>query len=228
MIDIHSHVIPRVDDGSKSLEDSLKLLKTAEEDGVTDLICTPHYRRSFFETPKAKIEEKFEELKAANNTKVNIYLGQEIAYSRDIYGKLERGELLTYNGTKYILLEFNYTNFVDVSGVCFECKIRGFKPIIAHIERYDYLSLKDVIELYDNGFLIQVNASSLLFGSHYRGKVKKYLKNDLVHFIANDIHVGRDYCMAKAYNIVKSKYGEERAEALFNENAKILIEKNGD
>ena len=87
MIDIHSHIIPRVDDGSKSLEDSLKLLKTAEEDGVTDLICTPHYRRSSFETPLNKIKEKFEQLKEANNTKVNIYLGQEISYSRGVYGK---------------------------------------------------------------------------------------------------------------------------------------------
>ena len=224
MIDIHSHVIPCVDDGSRRMDDSLKLLQTAEKDGVTDLICTPHYRRSSFETPQAEILRNFERLKAANNTSVNLYLGQEIAYSRDIYGKLERGELFTYNDTKYILLEFNYVNYVDISGVCFECKLRGFKPIIAHIERYEYLSLEDVEDLYNNGFLIQVNADSVLFGSRYRSVARQYIKNDLVHFIANDIHVGRKYCMSKAYDVIKKKYGEDYADLLFTENAKVLIQ----
>lgn len=223
MIDVHSHVIPFVDDGSGSLERSLTLLETAEKDGVTDIVCTPHYRRSSFETDKATIKENFELLRLHNTTKINLYLGQEIAYNPSVFRKIDSGELLTYNGSKYILLEFHYVDYVDISGVAFECRIRGLTPVIAHVERYEYLTADDVEEIRESGALIQMNASSLMRGSHYRSVAKKYLKRDLVDFIASDIHVGRNYCMSKAYEFVKKKYGAERAENLFRENAKVLI-----
>ena len=227
MIDIHSHVVPEVDDGSRSIASSLEILKAAQENGVTDIICTPHYRRSLFETDVNKIKEKFAELKAANDTSVNLYLGQEVAYSQGVFDRLDRGETLTMNGTKYVLWEFSYTNFTDIGGVVFESKLRGYKPIIAHIERYEYLSLDDVEELFFNGALIQINADSILHGSHYHSVAKKYLKKGFVHFIANDIHSGRQYIMQKAYKTVRSKYGEEFAGKLFNENAKILLKNDG-
>ena len=223
MIDIHSHVIPFVDDGSRSLESSLDILRTAEKCGVTDIICTPHYRRGMFETPKDKIIENYNILKAANDTGVDLHLGQEIAYNTHIFDMLSKGEILTYCGSDYILLEFSYTKYVDVSGVVFESKLRGYKPVIAHIERYEYLTLEDVEELSYSGALIQVNASSLLFGSRYRGIANKYLKKNFVDFIANDMHVGRKYVMDKAYTVVKRKYGEKTAKELFEENAKILL-----
>ena len=84
--------------------------------------------------------------------------------------------------------------------------------------------MDDVEELSYSGALIQVNASSLLFGSRYRGIANKYIKKNFVDFIANDMHVGRKYVMDKAYSVVKRKYGEKTANALFSENAKILIE----
>lgn len=224
MIDIHSHVIPFVDDGSKSMESSLSMIKTAEKCGVTDIICTPHYRRSMFETPKDKILENFERLKAANETSVKLHIGQEIAYDPKIFDKLKNGEILTYCGTDHILLEFSYTDFVDISGIVFESKLHGYKPVIAHIERYEYLSLEDVEELHNGGALIQVNADSLFFGSRYRGVALKYLKNDLVDFIANDVHSGRKYLMDKAYSLIKRKYKIDRADRLFIDNPRLLIE----
>ena len=84
MIDIHSHVIPFVDDGSGSQDNSLQLLKTAEENGVTDIVCTPHYRRFSFEPSKESILENFGLLSSANDTKVSLHLGQEIAYDKTI------------------------------------------------------------------------------------------------------------------------------------------------
>lgn len=223
MIDIHSHVIPFVDDGSGSLENSIKMLKTAEENGVTDLVCTPHYRRSLFETPKETLIENFELLKKRNETSVRLYLGQEIAFNKNVYSMLEKDELLTMNGTKYILLEFHYVDYVDISGVVFECKLRGFKPIIAHIERYEYLSDDDIEEIFYSGALIQVNASSLNFGSHYRGKVKRLIKKGLVHMVSSDVHVGRTYDMKKAFSFVAKKYGADKATALFGGNAAAII-----
>ena len=223
MIDIHSHVIPFVDDGSGSLDNSLQLLKTAEENGVTDIVCTPHYRRFSFEPSKESIIENFGLLSSANDKKVKLHLGQEIAYDKEMFSRLEKGEVFTMNGTDHVLLEFSYTDFTDISGVCFECKIRGFKPIIAHIERYEYLTLQDVEELFYSGVMIQVNAGSLAFGSHYRPIAKKYLSKDLVHFIANDVHVGRPYLMKKAFEFVRKKYGEDRANKLFVENAKRTL-----
>lgn len=223
MIDIHSHVIPFVDDGSGSLEKSLLLLETAEKNGVTDIVCTPHYRRSSFETPVADIKDNFDLLRRANTTGVKLHLGQEIAYNPNVLNMLENGEHLTMNGTEYILLEFNYVSYVDISSVVFECKLRGFKPIIAHIERYEYLTYEDIEELFYSGALIQVNASSLSLLSHYNGKVKKLLKKGQVHFIASDIHDGRTYDLKKAFDIVRKKYGEKTAQDLFYNNALSFI-----
>ena len=223
MIDVHSHVIPFVDDGSKNTEISLSMLETIGKCGVTDVICTPHYRRSMFEAPKEIIIDNFEKLKAANKTGVRLHLGQEIAYDPQVFTKLERGELLTYCGSEYVLLEFSYTRYIDISNVVFECKLRGYKPVIAHIERYEYIGVDDVEEIRSGGALIQVNADSLFFGSPYHGVSSKYLRRDLVDIIANDFHSNRKYLMDKAYNKVKRKYGEERSNRLFVENPELLI-----
>lgn len=226
MVDIHTHIIHRVDDGSKNIENSLAMLEMAKSAGTTDIICTPHYRKGYFETEKQEIESCFIELTdRAKDIGVNLYLGQEVATNRVVNEIVKGGSVFTLNKSRYVLLEFDYNNFVDIGNICFELKVCGYVPIIAHIERYTYVDASDVEEFIDSGALIQINASSVVDGifAKYRKKVDKYLKLNLVHFVASDIHSGRKYLLDKAYLAIKKKFGKERADKLFIENGKKVI-----
>ena len=110
MTDIHSHVIPFVDDGSKDLGDSIQMLKKAYEIGVNKVFCTPHYRKPYNRSASS-ITRHFEELKQAlenENIPIKLFLGQEIYAEDNIVELLENGTVLTMNGTKYVLIEFDF------------------------------------------------------------------------------------------------------------------------
>lgn len=234
VIDIHTHIIPNVDDGSPNLETSIFLIKEQIKQGITDIICTPHFRRGMFETSKEQIIENFNLLKQEiekENLNINIYLGQEIYIRR--YSSLDRifqeNRVFSMNNQKYLLLEFSYTNEIDISEIVFSCKLKGYVPIIAHIERYEYVGIEEANDIVEAGGLIQVNASSVIgkHGGKIKKKVKKLIKNNLVSFIASDIHSNRKNYMQKTYKYITKKYGEELANNLFFTNAsKIIGEKN--
>lgn len=235
MIDIHSHIIPNVDDGSESIDESLKMLKEEVSMGITDVICTPHYRRHMFTTGNKEIYLSFLNLKEAsknNNLDINIYLGQEI-YIHSLQGfkktleMLNNGEIYSYENTKYILLEFSYTDEIDITEAAYMAIIKGYKPIIAHIERYQYInSIEKVQEIIDVGALIQINASSVIGKDGMRTKkfIRKLINNNCVSFVSSDIHFKRTNYMLKAYNYVVKKHSKEIADKIFTSNAlKILI-----
>ena len=230
MIDIHSHIIPFIDDGSTSTEGSLRMLSEEIEKGVTDIIFTPHFRRGMFESSIKKNKEEFdklvEEIKKAN-LNINVYLGQEI-YIRNLgsFKKyLDYGLIMPLNNTEYYLLEFNYYDDIDISEVAYNVRLLDKKVIIAHFERYTYATVRDAEEIRNNDGLIQINASSIC-GAHgfkIKKKVMDLFKKDLVDFVSSDIHEARKNYMDKAYKIIKKKFGEEYANMVFNENAKILL-----
>lgn len=226
MTDIHAHVVPNVDDGSKSLEDSISLLKRAEKEGISRLVCTPHFRRGVYEATRADIEQAFSTLVENNPTGVELFLGREITIDKGVYKALKSGELSTMAGGKYVLCEYPYTKPFDVAGSVYELKIAGFKPIIAHIERYEYLSVEDVAEIRSMEALIQVNASSFFASplASFRRRAHKYLEKDFIDVISSDIHFTREYNMKKAYEAIKKRYGTEKAEKLFKLNADKIFE----
>lgn len=227
MIDIHTHVIFDVDDGSKSIESSVEMLKFAKKIGTSDLICTPHYIKGAFETPKETIVENFNALKPyAEEIGINIYLGQEIAVDRVANDFIKSGSVLTLNNSRYALLEFPYDDFVDISNICYELKVSGFIPIIAHVERYSYVNIRDVETFISDGALIQINSSSVVesFFSIERRRVSSYLKNGLVHFVASDVHSFRKNTLSDAYEFIIYKYGQDFADKLFIENGKKVLQ----
>ena len=231
MIDIHSHVIPCVDDGSPSLETSISLVKEEIRQGVRKIICTPHYRRGMFETSKEDILTQYNLLKEEikkENLDIELFLGQEI-YLRgyDSLSKyLDIDRVFSMNGKNYLLIEFSYTRELDLSEIAYNAKLRGFTPIIAHIERYEYVDLDKAYDIIEAGGLIQVNAASIIGkeGSRIKKRARKYLKSGVVSFISSDIHSTRVNYMEKTYNYVLKKYGEEMARKLFHDNACQLIE----
>ncbi len=226
MIDIHSHVIFDVDDGACDIGQSIEIIKEMISVGVTDLICTPHYRLKMFETSKEKVETNFNVLSkkvAELNLNINLYLGREIYFNKSIYKELE---LFKINNNKIILIEFSYTNKPEIEEVLYNIKRLGFKVIIAHIERYEYLSFDDIVNLKSKNVYIQINASTIVGrnGSKERKKAFKLIKAGVVDFIASDIHYNRTNYLKEAYDIINKKFGKEMCEKLFNQNAKFLIE----
>ena len=227
MIDIHAHILPFVDDGSSSLEESLDMVRSAHESGVTDIICTPHLRNQFNKTP-SELKVAFEEFKrAVKNAEipVNLYLGQEIYLGYGYKKLFSENKIVTLNDTKYVLAEFNYFERRDVAETVYDLTTLGFKPIVAHVERYRYLSLEDIYEIKQVGGLIQVNADSIVGEGkkvHLR-LVKKLFKHGLVDFVASDIHAERPFEMKSAYNYIVKKFGTEVAEVVFKLNAQEII-----
>ncbi len=225
MIDIHSHVIPFVDDGSTSLEASLKLLEDSYASGVTDLICTPHFRKGVFQPTAEDIKKNFELLKMSKKTPINLYLGQEISAFNGMCKMIKSQQLFSINCKPYILLEFPYVECNNLSDFVYDALYSGYTPIIAHIERYEYVNISTVEHLKEEGALIQINADSLVskYAKRYNKRVKQYIKNELVDFVASDIHASRQNYLLEAYSYVEKNFGKDVADDLFANNAKILI-----
>ena len=196
MIDIHTHIIPFVDDGSSSLEDSLAMVKHELDIGVDTIICTPHHIFHRYEKSIEEIKKNFDLLKHAveeHNLPVSLLLGQEICYTHreDILSFLNTGKLLTLNNTKYVLLEFHFTREPeDLGDILYNFSIKGYKLIIAHVERYEWITIDKVRDMTAEGALIQVNSGSIVgqTTSHEKHFVKKLLKQNLVDIVASDVH----------------------------------------
>ena len=202
MKDLHSHIIYGIDDGSKSIEESIDLLKCAVNQGMTDIICTPHYMEEteYICNNKEKldrlniIKEKIKE----ENININLYLGNEVYYTNRFLELLNNNEISTLNNSKYLLFEFPLNNQVThTREVLFELISKGYVPVLAHPERYSFLKKHpdEVLKYIELGVLLQGNYKSF-YGGYGRAAKKvfrKYLKNGWYTFIGSDIHHGKDY-----------------------------------
>lgn len=228
MVDIHSHYLPGVDDGSPSAESSLKMLFCAADQGVTDVICTPHYRGSY--KPSGEyIKEKFKEFSEyaqKNGAPVKLWLGQEVFFDDYTEGEVRLAPYITLVGGKYILAEFDPLCETGVYDRVISLISQGYIPIIAHVERLANLSLDYISDVKSLGALIQVNADSFAGKrkKYYKDKIFALFKNGLVDFVASDYHLSRDYVMGKAHKIIEKKYGKDTAERVFVTNGKKILE----
>jgi protein-tyrosine phosphatase len=229
LIDVHSHLLPFVDDGSDSLDGSIDLIKKLELEGVSKIILTPHYKHGVYKTTKSELKDKFDtfcsEVKS-RGLNVQLYLGQEVFCDEKIYTLLKNKEVLTINDTNFILLEFDYFNYSDILDYAYNISQMGYVPVIAHIERYRYLDADTLIELHHMGALLQINASSVIgeHGKKFQKRVFAAIKSGLVHFVATDIHKSRECSLNDAYKVVCKKFGKIVADNLFINNAQIFFE----
>lgn len=238
MIDIHSHIIFDVDDGPKTLEDSMRLIKDSYEQGVRSIIATSHRRKGMFETAEDNIKSNFEQLKKEVSLQykdLQLYYGAEIYYTLDVVEKIELGQYPTLANTKFVLIEFSgNTRFSEIEQAVTKITLIGKIPILAHIERYTELAndKKKLEKLIKRGAYIQINAASVLrpklFGDKekiYKKRARFFLENELVHFIASDMHnvTSRKCYMAEAYRVVDEKYGKDYADEIFLENQQLLL-----
>ena len=233
MIDIHCHIVPGVDDGSASIEESLEMLKKSWQDGVRQMILTPHFRLGMFETRGTKIHEQYERLRAEASRvlpELKLHLGCEF------HATMEQEELLQsprffLAGTRNLLLEFSggdTENFIRDR--IRSAQMLGAKVIIAHVERCRAMNLKFITEIRHLGAMIQVNADAVLGldGRPVKRFCRKLLKEDHVDFIASDAHnlTDRASHLGECAEYVAKKYGAETAEKIFITNPSRILKQD--
>lgn len=212
MIDIHTHIIPCVDDGSPSLEKSIEMIKHEIDIGVKEIICTPHHIHKRYTKSAEEIKSQFALLKQEvekQNLPIKLYLGQEICYTHheDIISMLKSGELLTLNNTNRVLLEFSFHREPeDLMDVIYNFGVNGYQVIIAHVERYEWMTYDKVVALQSEGALIQINSNSYLGLTTWKEKrfTRKLLKKGLVDYVASDTHSFRPSTLDKSYQKIKN------------------------
>lgn len=194
--DIHLHAVPGVDDGSDSLDTSMKMLDREYREGVRNMIVTPHFRHGMFETPRDRVEEQYLLLKKAAAEKfpdLNLYLGCEFHSNFDITETIDSDARYRMNGTRYVLMEFSPgAHRRDIVTHCREVSTSGFYPVIAHAERCDAIrDHTDLIDdLQDMGCSLQINADSIIgdFGWGIKRFCARLLKDERIDFIGSDAH----------------------------------------
>lgn len=233
-IDLHCHLLPELDDGSESIEETKEMLQIAYREGIRTIFATPHFH------PKRGISDAETVLKQfavvyrmmkQEFPDMEMYEGNEIYYRQDIVDRLRQGELLTLANSGYVLIEFSTMDDAGYIKEGVNNLLRaGFYPIIAHVERYENViyDVSFMEELVDAGAYIQVNTDSVLGGSG--GKIKrilrKMMKNNMVHFLGTDAHSAgtRAPYMEKCAKYLEKKCGEETVKKMLYENPLMVIE----
>ena len=230
--DIHIHALYGVDDGAKTKEDMFAIIDAAYADG-TRLICmTPHFYPAMFGRRHKQAKESFrdaEEYVLEKYPDLTLYMGNELRYAQNCHDWIYDGLCYAMGETRYALIEFSFSEKSDkiISGLAAMFN-SGFRPILAHAERYHNISIADLCMLRDDGVLIQVDSMSILkkFGLKEWFRSKALLKRGAVDFISSDAHdvTSRPPELSACFEYVKNKFGEEYAEDLFYKNAKALFD----
>ena len=215
MIDWHSHILPKVDDGSKSVEESLAILRELKLQGVDTVIATPHFYandESVEEFLKRR-QKAYENLKPSLSADLpEIHLGAEVSYYTGI-SRLEGLCKLKIEGSDLLLLEMPVAKWTEytVRELVELSSLVGTRIMLAHVERYFPLQSSETLErLYESGILTQMNAGCLLRFSTRR-KAIRALKDGAIHFIGTDCHnlSSRPPKMADAVSVISKKIGED-------------------
>lgn len=230
MFDLHCHILPGIDDGAKNLEISLELLKMEQEQGITNIAFTPHFKIDQMTLEEFLVcREQSKQLLYENSEFKTLNLNVKSA--AEVYFSLELLDIdlepLCYEGTDYILIELPVTSkpygleslFTDIIN-------QGFTPVIAHVERYPYFAENPVL-LYDlvmQGCLAHINADTIIKKGSISKIAMKYLKWELIHFICSDCHSveHRPPNIKKAYDILKTQVGDNYIDWLINNSKNIF------
>ena len=235
LIDMHCHILPGVDDGSQSMEQTINMIKIAYEDGIRKMIVTPHYHIGRMIADRNKCQKQLAEVRAEIEKlgmDMELYSGNEIYYFSEAMDKVADKQIETLAQSSYVLLEFEpKVDYQRIQRAVNDVAMEGYVPIIAHIERYMCLVDKPDRgkELISQGALLQVNASSVVgkHGKDIQKFIKKLMKKELIAFVASDAHgdTSRRPRLMEAYEYVKKKHGEAYADDVFcNNQLKVIAD----
>lgn len=228
MKDLHNHILYNIDDGSMNYQDSIKLLKDLENRGVTEIVVTPHYiigtkYNSNNEQKRALIN------KLQSKTKIKLYIGNEVFLDNGIIDHIKNDEISTINNSKYLLIEFPLNEKMTyASNIIFELRKNDIIPIIAHPERYHYLSLLDFENLINEGCLLQGNITSLTnkYGKKAKHNLKLLLQKHMIHVLGTDTHQKVDDQLNEAIMLLEKIVGTRMSSDLLEHNFTKIINNN--
>lgn len=233
MIDFHTHIIPNIDDGSRSIEETFNLIKEAKEVGFEGIVLTSHYIENYYETD---VPERDVWVKAISDNisnkgiETNLYLANEIYMSENMMNLLIDGKASTINNSSYVLFEMPLnaepTNLYDVIYTLQENKLI---PVLAHPERYSFVQKEPelVYDLIEKGVLMQANYGSILgqYGQKAEMIVRKFFEANMIHFLGSDVHRQNTIYkrIPEAIDEIRAIIGDDRLEEITTENPKLAL-----
>ena len=229
MIDLHCHILPELDDGSQSLQQSLAMARMAVDSGVTAMVATPHCMdaraREVFDSWKL-LQQALKE----NRIPLKLFPGMEIFGTENTLQLLKDGKLFTLNGSRYPLVEFSFdsdgkTETRILNGLC----KAGLRPIVAHPERYSYIQYDPEIvnRWYRMGCLMQVNRGSLMgrFGSAVQDTALELVERNFAAVVSSDAHSTqtRTTWMEDVRRLLSQDFSDAYARKLLLENPRRIL-----
>lgn len=232
-IDLHSHVAWGIDDGMPSIEDAVKALELAKNDGIVGICSTPHFIPGQLDVHIYN-EMVTRQLELRKMSPIPIYFGGEVMMNSEFIEGLELDLYPTLNSSKYMLVEYNVLrdiHSIDYRDEClYELKMKGFVPVLAHIERYfhDGLDYSIIDHWVDMGCILQLNRTSILGvnGKKIQSNALELLDNGYCDVICTDTHRAsgnRIEQLSDVYAVVGKRIGFDNADILFYENPKLLL-----
>jgi len=235
IIDLHCHILPGIDDGSRSNEQSLEMAQQALENGIRTICATPHLppndRDNFYQKAKLILKET-EILTKEQNLNIQLYMGFEISLDYSLMTDKNLSNYTLNQNGKHLLCELPFGTSLNLAEKMFyPLRLDGYIPILAHVERFisSESEIKELPKLIDLGVLLQVNAASLvgIAGNRTKKIAETLVNSNLVHLVASDAHDQkvRSYLpMALAYASCERLVGEEKTQELFEINPSLILE----
>ena len=193
--DMHSHILPGIDDGAQDMEETMQTLREAYQQGIRAIIATPHYYPEKYETDGVTIQRLCQQVKERCREEglgLRLYTGQECFGYSGLVEKLSRGEALTIAGSRYVLTEFAPDcPYTQLQQILTQLQQGGYHPILAHFERYECLEREErILELKNRGVLLQMNFGTFLKKKGWFGKTiwQKMMQDGIVDLVGSDCH----------------------------------------
>ena len=234
MIDIHTHVIPNVDDGSQSVKETFYILKEAENVGFTEIITTSHYIQDYYDLKASEREKIIEAIQSklnSDNVNLRLYNGAEVFIFDKMTQYIKEGIIPTLADSRYVLFEIpmqSKTKAIYMDDQIMKLIGNNYVPIIAHPERYQIVQENPnlALEWIKKGALLQANYGSILgsFGEKSKNTVIKLFNANAIHFLGTDVHrIGGYKKVEDAIQRLEKIIGKEKLEQLSNTNPKKIL-----
>jgi protein-tyrosine phosphatase len=233
LIDTHCHILPGVDDGAQSIEDSIAMAREAIANGIRTVIATPHHLNGIYTNHKEEVFRKVDEFQLElekHNIPLVILPGQEVHIYSELVNDLRNNRLITHHN-KYMLLELPRNDVPEfTTQMIYEILLQGIVPIIPHPERNEKLREHPnlLYQMVKKGAISQITAGSIIgkFGKRVQKFSFQCIESNLCHLVSSDAHRSsgkRSFYLNEAYTLIAKQFSINKAEQL-KRNAKIITE----
>ncbi len=238
-VDLHAHILPGIDDGPETMDESLAMARLAAEDGTDTVVAAPHQRDVALASSvqhvrnlQAQLNEALQAEAEPGARPLRVLLGMENHIEPELPDWVDEGIALPVEGTKFILCEPPYTEFPPYADdVLFRLQLKRLVPVILHPERNSELRRKQhrLRALVERGMLVQLTAGSLLgaYGPEVRRAAESLLRRGLVHVVASDMHEPegpRSPILSAACDRIRDLAGEDQERRLFDETPRMIVQ----